>query len=83
MKVAEWEVGCDVNATAAVYAEFEGPHCSCAYCRDFFASWFSAFPQDLRILASHLGIDVAKPTEVFHYNGEDSGLHYYGVSSIS
>jgi hypothetical protein len=38
----------------------------------------SAFPQDFRLLASRLGIDVAKPTEVWQYYRESSGLHYYG-----
>jgi hypothetical protein len=38
----------------------------------------SAFPQDFRTLAAQLGIDFTKPAEVFQYNREASGLHYYG-----
>lgn len=77
-KVACWEVECDVDKTSALYAEFDGPSCRCGYCRNFWTAMDSAFPQDFRLLASRLGIDVAKPTEVWQYYRESSGLHYYG-----
>jgi len=78
IKLARWQVDCDVDRTSACYHQFEGPCCSCLYCRNFMAALDSAFPQDFRILASRLGIDVAKPTEVYQYNREPSGLHYFG-----
>jgi hypothetical protein len=76
--VGRWKLDCDVVATALCYSALPNYHCSCGDCRNFMAALDAAFPRDFRLMASQLGVDPSKPAEVWHYNRETSGLHYYG-----
>ncbi|GJL80120.1 MAG: hypothetical protein NPINA01_31090 [Nitrospinaceae bacterium] len=79
MKISKWEIAADSLATRAVYEKIEsGTGCDCDHCKNFEKLGADVFPPEMHEIFRLLGIDFAKPVEVFRYCRLDSGLHSYG-----
>ena len=67
-RIARWELDIDPVLTAECYAVYvDDKPCDCTDCRNFRAAGDRAFPAAFRELASRLGVDVTKPSELLHY----------------
>ena len=66
-RIARWELDIDPVITAACYALYVNEPCDCNDCRNFRAAGDRAFPMPFRELASRLGVDLRKPSELCHY----------------
>ena len=74
MRIARWELDVDPVLTAGCYARRVNDRpCDCADCRNFRAARDRAFPRQFRELASRLGVDLAKPSELCH--SREGGIH--------
>ena len=67
-RIARWELDIDPVLTAQCYARYVmDQRCDCTDCRNFRAAGDGAFPPQFRGLASRLGVDLTKPSELCHY----------------
>ena len=77
--IDDWEFAVDMTATMAYSAGEAEEHCSCAYCRNFYAAIDSAYPQ-LRPFLTQFGVDVEAPDELIPYEPPTQMVAFYGVS---
>lgn len=63
LKIDGWQFRVDLDATMEHYARYGKDHCTCAYCRNFYASVDKAYPQ-LRPFLTQFGVDVECPAEL-------------------
>jgi hypothetical protein len=85
--VGQWELDVDVDATRRAYERISGGShfvCECTTCRNFAALGESAYPEEFRVIARQLGIDLYNAAEIHEWGAAQEGLLDYGkLSSIS
>lgn len=60
---ADWKFRVDVAATMEQTTRYSKDHCTCAYCRNFYATVDEAYP-DLRPFLAKFGVYLDGPSEV-------------------
>ena len=75
--LGHWTIEFDPDATRRCVAQLpSGAGCTCLGCRNFDAAAGRNFPAPFIELAESLGLDVRRPSEVYHcYLQEPSGLY--------
>ena len=64
--VDDWVFDVDIAATMAYSAAEAAEHCTCGYCRNFYAAADGAFPK-LRPFLAMFGLDLEAPDEMSPY----------------
>ncbi len=67
----DWRFDVDLEATMEYSANEAEAHCTCAYCRNFYASVDAVYPR-LRPFLSQFGLDIAAPEELMPF---DDGIY--------
>jgi hypothetical protein len=81
-QIAGWLIELDKKATELAYAERPlGMSCSCHICRNYSAA-ISSFPSEVDAFFNELGIDIAKPSEIYECNFENNQILYGGFFHI-
>lgn len=70
LKIEDWEFDIDMERTMAYSAAEAAEHCTCAYCRNFYAAVDGSFPK-LRPFLAQFGIDIEAPEEMCPFAGEN------------
>ncbi len=76
--IDRWQFEIDLAATMEYSASEAKDHCTCAYCRNFYASVDTIYP-DLRPFLTQFGLDVEAPDELIPYFPPTDCDAYYGV----
>ena len=80
LRIEDWEFEVDIARTMEYSAAEAAEHCTCAYCRNFYAAVDTDYPE-LRSFLTRFGIDIEAPDELMPYDiGED--MHYDGVYMV-
>lgn len=66
LTVEDWVFEVDTEATAGYAAEELRDHCTCGYCRNFYAAVDGKYPS-LRAFLAQFGLQLEAPTELFPY----------------
>ena len=66
IKIDDWVFDVDLGTTMAYSAGEAEAHCTCGYCRNFYAAVDVSYP-DLRPFLAGFGIDVEAPEELLPY----------------
>jgi hypothetical protein len=77
----DWIFDCDVEATRRAYATIpkgSAEECTCPDCRNYNLTRQNVFPEEIQQFFTCLGIDRNRECEIWQYNREPSGLHFYG-----
>lgn len=61
-----WKFDVDLTCTMAYSAAEAAEHCTCGYCRNFYAAVDSVYPQ-LRLFLAEFGIDIEAPDELMPF----------------
>lgn len=64
LQMDDWAFDVDIAKTMAYSASEAAEHCTCAYCRNFYATVDSACP-GLRQFLAQYGVDVEAPEEMY------------------
>lgn len=75
--IEDWEFDVDLSQTMAYSAAEAAEHCTCAYCRNFYAAVDDAYPQ-LRPFLANFGVDVEAPDELMPFTSTNL-LNLYAV----
>ncbi len=78
LTIADWKLDIDLEATMEYSASEAREHCTCAYCRNFYASVDAVYPE-LRPFLAQFGLDIVAPDELMPFDAHTYGA-YYGVS---
>ena len=65
--IADWEFEIDLTRTMEYSAAEAAEHCTCAYCRNFYAAIDRHYP-DLRPFLAHFGVNIEAPDEQMPYD---------------
>ena len=76
----DWKFDVDIARTMAYSASEAAEHCTCAYCRNFYAAVDQDCPQ-LRPFLARFGIDVEAPDELMPYDIQDR-MAYEGKYAV-
>ena len=80
LRIADWEFEVDITRTMEYSAAEAAEHCTCAYCRNFYAAADTDYPE-LRPFLARFGLDLEAPDELMPYDiGED--MYYDGVYMV-
>ena len=80
LQIQDWTFDIDITRTMEYSAAEAAEHCTCAYCRNFYAVVDTDYPQ-LRPFLAQFGIDVEAPDELLPYDiGAD--MHYEGAYMV-
>lgn len=79
IRIDDWEFSVDMAETMAYSAAEAAEHCTCAYCRNFYAVIDSVYPQ-LRPFLAEFGVDITAPDELSPFEPPTEMVGYYGVS---
>ena len=71
--VADWVFEVDLTATMAYSAAEAAEHCTCGYCRNFYASVDANYPQ-LRSFFAQFGLDLEAPDEMSPFPVSDDAV---------
>ncbi len=71
LSVGDWKFDIDMEATMAYSAAEAREHCTCAYCRNFYAAVDTAYPQ-LRPFLAQFGLNIEAPEELMPF---DDGIY--------
>lgn len=66
IEIDDWKFDIDMNATMAYSAAEAADHCTCPYCRNFYAAVDGAYPS-LRPFLAQFGLDIEAPDELMPY----------------
>lgn len=66
LQIDDWKFDIDMAATMEYSAAEAADHCTCAYCRNFYATVDSVYP-DLRPFLARFGLDIEAPDELMPY----------------
>lgn len=66
LDICGWRFDVDLTETMAYSAREAAEHCTCAYCRNYYASVDTAYPE-LRGFLAQFGVDPEAPAELFPY----------------
>lgn len=76
--IEDWEFDVDISTTMSYSAQEAAEHCTCAYCRNFYAAVDGRYPQ-LRPFLAQFGLDIEAPDELIPYEPTHL-VAYYAVS---
>lgn len=74
LPIDDWEFDIDMERTIEYSAAEAAEHCTCAYCRNFYAAVDEHYP-NLRPFLAQFGIDIEAPDEQMPYDVQ--GEMYY------
>ena len=66
LKIDDWEFEIDFETNESYSIRELNDHCTCGYCRNFYASVDEEYP-NLRIFLKQFGIEIKAPDELFPY----------------
>jgi hypothetical protein len=66
IEIDDWKFNVDIDATMAYSAEEAAAHCTCGYCRNFYAAVDWAYP-DLRRFLADFGVHIEASEELMPY----------------
>lgn len=66
IKIDDWEFDVDLDTTMAYSSREAEDHCTCGYCRNFYASVDKVYP-NLRRFFAQFGVDIEAPDELIPY----------------
>lgn len=81
LKIHEWEFSVNLTETMKYSAAEAAEHCTCAYCRNFYASVDSKYP-NLRPFLAQFGVDIEAPAELSPYEPTVCACDYVVKGSI-
>ena len=76
-----WEFDVDLSQTMAYSAAEAAEHCTCAYCRNFYAAVDQEYPA-LRPYLAQFGLDIEAPDEQMPYDYQEK-MYYDSVYMVS
>lgn len=79
LQIDDWKFDIDMTATMDYSAKEAAEHCTCAYCRNFYAAIDAAYPE-LRPFLARFGIDIEAPDELIPYFPPTECVCYYAVA---
>jgi hypothetical protein len=77
-EVGRWRIDHDPDATKSCYELCPRFSCACPDCHNFLIAFDVAFHPEFQKIASELGIDLRKPSELVPYGREAANRHVYG-----
>ncbi|MBQ9761639.1 MAG: hypothetical protein IJV82_01015 [Oscillospiraceae bacterium] len=66
LEIDDWKFDIDMAATMEYSAAEAADHCTCAYCRNFYAAVDNTYP-NLRTFLAQFGIDIEAPDELMPF----------------
>jgi hypothetical protein len=75
IEIDDWKFDVDLTATMEYSAAEAAEHCTCGYCRNFYAAVDSVYP-NLRPFLAQFGIDIEAPEQLSPYEGTLLDAHY-------
>jgi hypothetical protein len=79
IRIADYELSCDRDATVAAYRGFEPYQCECEGCVNYRLARSSIFTPEVLAFLGQFGIDANKEAEVYIGMGTlESGFVHYG-----
>ena len=81
LKIDDWIFDVDISATMEYSANEAAGHCTCGYCRNFYATVDTVYPE-LRPFLAQFGVDIEAPDELMPYDGVNEIVcdGFYAVS---
>ncbi len=80
LTIADWKLDIDLEATMEYSASEAREHCTCAYCRNFYASVDGTYPQ-LRPFLAQFGLDIEAPDELMPFD-DGTNIIYDAVYTV-
>jgi hypothetical protein len=80
IEIDDWKFDIDMNATMAYSAAEAADHCTCPYCRNFYAAVDGAYPS-LRPFLAQFGLDIEAPDELMPFTSI-MVMNLYAVSGV-
>lgn len=81
LQIGDWTFDIDITRTMEYSAAEAAEHCTCAYCRNFYASVDEKYP-NLRPFLAQFGLDIEAPDEMLPFDGPQE-MWYENVYSVS
>lgn len=81
LQIDDWIFDIDMERTMERSAAEAREHCTCAYCRNFYAAVDARYP-NLRPFLAQFGIDIEAPDEMMPFDFPDE-MWYENVYSVS
>lgn len=81
LEIQGWKFDIDLTATMEYSAAEAADHCNCAYCRNFYASVDSVYP-NLRPFLAQFGLDIEAPDELMPIDLKNR-MNYDGVYVVA
>ena len=78
LRIDDWEFDIDMARTMEYSANEAADHCTCAYCRNFYAAVDEIYPE-LRPFLAQFGLDVEAPEEMFNPSVYPESLDYMPI----
>lgn len=66
IQIKDWKFDVDLDSTMAYSGQAVQEHCTCGYCRNFYAAVDTAYP-NLRQFLSKFGVHIEAPDELIPY----------------
>ncbi len=67
LEIADWVLDIDLEATMEYSAQEAKEHCTCGYCRNFYAAVDDTYPQ-LRPFFAQFGLNIEAPEELMPFD---------------
>lgn len=81
LEIEDWKFDIHMAATMEYSANEAADHCTCAYCRNFYAAVDDTYP-NLRPFLAQFGLDIEAPDELMPYD-VDKKMWYDGIYAVS
>ncbi len=81
LTIADWKFDIDMEATMEYAASEAREHCTCAYCRNFYATVDDAYPQ-LRPFLAQFGLNMEAPDELMPFD-DGTDCIYQAVYAVN
>ena len=66
LKLGDWRLRVDVEATSERTRKYSFDHCQCSYCKNFYEAIDVAYPE-LREVMEHFGVNLEGPCELMPF----------------
>lgn len=77
LQLGSWKFDIDMETTMAYSAAEAQEHCTCTYCRNFYAALDTDLPS-LRPMLAQFGIDAQAPDQLYPYDITNETMWYEG-----
>ena len=81
LQLDDWKFDIDMERTMSHSAEEAQDHCTCGYCRNFYAAMEASIPQ-LKPLLAQFGIDAQAPDMLAPYDISKDRMWYEGEYAV-